>query len=182
VPYRSGNEKPVGELYLEAYPKFVKRYAKRNLSQEDGDDCFANAFEIALHKFLLPEFTLTAPAEAFLSAVFERQVLAHYRSTKQEKNARTLAVKEQEALRLICWDRLQARTFQLLSESCQKLFRWTEQKVPTAEIAKRLGVANPEDAKKEASVVYLRRYRCRTRWEKLMREDEKFENCKPGRW
>lgn len=196
VSYRNGDESALGELYQISYPEFVLRYPRRNLSHMDGDDCFNEAFEVLLIRFQDPGFRLTAPAQAFLSAVFERIVLQKYRKDKRETAIRNAAAHhltdveeseesvfpDAEALRLVAWDQLQTRTFRLLSERCRKILSFTSEKIPTNEIAQRLDMQNEDNPKAEANAVYQLRSRCRQNWDKRLREDDEFMNCKPGRW
>lgn len=186
LPFRAGDRTALGEAYLAARGRFPARYARYGIGAAVGEECFQEAVEAMLINFCRSTFVLTCPLEAYLQAIFHRKVLTYLRKNTGaavrkplpddlEAETGDLLVTAEEAERQQRWHRLLRRTFTQLGERCRNLLDLTTERIPAAEIARRLGIPN-------ANAVYQARVRCRQAWDRFIRTDDHFSTSKPERW
>lgn len=186
VSLRNGNQEELAKVYPELLSAFRERYAASGLEKSDREDIFQSAVEDMIYNFYRPEFVLTCPLSAYLSAIYRNKVLDFFRKIKRSPvrlesvqhpsvpPSDTLELAE-EAQRQARWRRLLHRSVSQLSDRCQKIFKLTTAKVPAADIALQLKMTN-------ANAVYQARLRCRDTWHRIISQDAEFTACKPEGW
>lgn len=173
-----GDPQGVKNVYDRYFSKISGFIRRNNGADTDAEDIFQEALIVILHKAREADFKLTSSFFSFLYGICRNLWLKQLRKkTNQEVTLLddfeyTDAVSLDEAIFKRERQRLYRDQFALLSERCQKMLRlFYEEQQKMSSIAKAMGFANDNVAKKEKS-------KCKKKLTDMIQADARFADLR----
>lgn len=171
---KTGNREAVRHIYDNMLPKVKSWVMANNGSQSDAEDVFQEALEIILLKI----DNLNNSLSGLIMQLAKRRWIDRLRKNNKhwvtdfsalEKPTETnlleeLVEKELEYNRYKIMD----KSFQKLSETCQKLLELMRSGIPVDELVNRMAFSS-------ANTLYRRKSACTNRWTKLIKQDPEYD-------
>ena len=178
-----GDNQVIEEIYRTYSGQIQSWIRQHNGSADDAKDLFNEAILAIYDRYCGPDFVLSRPFGALLSAICRNRWLSQLRKKAAEQHLRNveagryeeeqeeadLLVEAEEAVAYQDRRHCMEQTFRQLTERCQEVLTLLDgHGVPGEEVARRLDIS-------DRNAVYVRAFECRRRWRQLF-----DQQCKKG--
>ena len=164
----------VRRLYDDILPAVIYWVEQNNGTEDDARDLFQEALIALFRRLENGEFELTCTLKSFMRIICRNLWLTHLRDRRKidatpleevepaEPDADLLGQLERSERNALYF-----RHFDDLGEKCRQILAWFFEKVPLAEIARRLGSSE--------NYIKKRKFECKEKLIRAVREDPRFE-------
>ena len=173
------DRKSVQQIYDLALPSVIMWVRENNGTEADARDIFQEALIALFRKVETGDFQLTCTLKSFLRIMCRNLWLTRLRGhgriindPVEEVEPVTLGTDLEQQLEQSEMEQLYFKHFDLLGENCRKILSWFFDKVPLAEIAKRLDSTQ--------NYIKKRKFVCKEQLIKRIQSDPRFEELKIG--
>ena len=173
------DRKSVQQIYDLALPSVILWVRENNGTEADARDIFQEALIALFRKVETGDFKLTCTLKSFLRIMCRNLWLTRLRGhgriindPVEEVEPVSLGTDLEQQLEQSEMEQLYFKHFDLLGENCRKILSWFFDKVPLAEIAKRLDSTQ--------NYIKKRKFVCKEQLIKRIQSDPRFEELKMG--